>query len=104
MKEHSANVSTLSRVVSYSIDACKATTEKVDKLIADKFSFMEDHKSTYNANTVLVNKSIKNVGTLFQMEKVNFVELLKALQFDHEAFQSSINVKITNFRRIWQRK
>ncbi|CAI9303713.1 unnamed protein product [Lactuca saligna] len=51
-KEHSTNVSTLSKAVSDSTDACKEITEKVDKLIADTIAFMEDYKNTYNANIV----------------------------------------------------
>ncbi|CAI9259665.1 unnamed protein product [Lactuca saligna] len=39
-----------------------------------------------------------NVGALFQIEKVNFVELHKVFQFDHEAFQSSIRAKFTKLQ------
>ena len=69
--------------------------KKVDKLIADTMTFMEDYKTTYNANTVTANKAIQNVGVLFQTENVNFVELRKAIQSDDETFQSSITAKIT---------
>nr|KAJ0198027.1 hypothetical protein LSAT_V11C700377880 [Lactuca sativa] len=89
-KEHTANASTLSKVVSESSDVCKTVTKKVNKLIADTTEFMEDYKNTYNANTVIVNKAIQNAGTMFQTEKVNIVELRKAFQSDHDAFQSSI--------------
>ncbi|CAI9281887.1 unnamed protein product [Lactuca saligna] len=81
--------------VSDSTDICKATTEKVDKIISYTLEFMEDYKTTYNSNTVAVNKAIQNIGLLFQTENLNFVELCKALKSDHEAFQSSITDKIT---------
>lgn len=97
-KEHSANVSTLSKAVSDSTDANKATIEKVDKLIADTMGFMEDYKTTYNDNTMTANKANQNVGALFQTEKANFVELRKTLQSDHTAFQSSIVAKITKLQ------
>ncbi|CAH1436110.1 unnamed protein product [Lactuca virosa] len=77
-KEHTANVSTLSNVVSDSTSVCKSPTEKVVKLIADTIEFMEDYKNTYNANTVTAKKAIHNVGAMFQAEKANFVELHKA--------------------------
>ncbi|CAI9278325.1 unnamed protein product [Lactuca saligna] len=97
-KEHSTNVSSLSKVVSDSTDVCKPTTEKVDKISANTMEFMEDYKTTYNSNTVAANKAIQNVGLLFQTEKSNFVELHKALKSDHEAFQSSITEKITKLQ------
>nr|KAJ0212498.1 hypothetical protein LSAT_V11C400221470 [Lactuca sativa] len=94
MKEHTANVSTLSKVVSDSTDVCKTTTKKVGKLIVETIEFMGDYKNTYNANTVTANKAIQNAGTI----KANFVELRKAFQSDHDAFYSSITAKITKLQ------
>ncbi|CAI9282766.1 unnamed protein product [Lactuca saligna] len=94
-KEHSTNVSTLSKAVSDSTDVLKLTTEKVNKLIADTMQFMEDYKTTYNSNTVAANKAIQNIGILFQTKNLNFVELCKAPKSDHEAYQSSIIEQIT---------
>nr|KAJ0188191.1 hypothetical protein LSAT_V11C900483250 [Lactuca sativa] len=69
-EEHTANVSTLSKVVSDFTDASKSMTEKVDKLIADTIEFMEDYKNTYNANTMTANKAIKNSSIAVKITKL----------------------------------
>ncbi|CAI9301843.1 unnamed protein product [Lactuca saligna] len=94
-KEHAANTSTMTKVVSDSNEVCKSMTEKVDKLIANTIKFMEDYKTTYNSNTITVNKAIQNVGTMFKAERTNFIDLRKEFQSDNQAFQSSIDAKIS---------
>ncbi|CAI9287940.1 unnamed protein product [Lactuca saligna] len=94
-KEHVANTSTMTKAVSDSADVYKSTTEKADKLIAYTIEFMEDYKTTYNYNIFDVNKAIQNVGAVFKAEIANFVELRQGFQSDNQAFQSSIDAKIS---------
>ncbi|CAH1453977.1 unnamed protein product [Lactuca virosa] len=57
-----------------------------------------DREVTYNANTTTTNKAIQNVGALFQAEKVNFAELRTVFKSDHDAFQTSIDAKLTKLQ------
>ncbi|CAH1412279.1 unnamed protein product [Lactuca virosa] len=59
---------------------------------------MEAYQVTYNANTTTTNKAIQNVGAMFQAEKADFAELRTVLKTDHEAFQSSIDAKLTKLQ------
>ncbi|XP_023736528.1 uncharacterized protein LOC111884433 [Lactuca sativa] len=97
-KEHTANSSSFSKVVSDSAAVCKETTEKVDKLITDTRVFMDEYQVTYNNNTSTTNKVIQNVGAMFKGEKTSFVELRTEFKSDHEAFQASVDAKLSKLQ------
>ncbi|CAI9264617.1 unnamed protein product [Lactuca saligna] len=67
----SKNVANMNNAVSESIDICKSTTEKVDKIISETTTFMENYRTTYNNNTTFANEALQNLGSMFKIEKAN---------------------------------
>ncbi|CAI9269369.1 unnamed protein product [Lactuca saligna] len=54
-KEHGANAEKTNMVVDDSAEVCKLMTEKVNKLITETISFMENFQTTFNNNTKNAN-------------------------------------------------
>ncbi|CAI9298309.1 unnamed protein product [Lactuca saligna] len=74
-KEHAENVAKVNKAVSDSADVCKSTTEKVDKLISETTTFMENYRTTYNNNTASTNEALQNLGAMFKTEKKNMEKI-----------------------------
>ncbi|CAH1412876.1 unnamed protein product [Lactuca virosa] len=91
MKEHSATVATSNKVVADSVEVCKFTTEKVDKLIEESTTFMENFQTTFNSNTTSANEALKSLVFLFKTEKTKLQEIRTGLKSDHESFQANIS-------------
>ncbi|CAI9265409.1 unnamed protein product [Lactuca saligna] len=94
-KDHIANISSVSKAIFNSVAICKETNEKVDKLITNTRVFIYEYQVTYNNNTSITNKPIQNVGAMFKAEKETFFELHTEFKCDHEAFQASVDVRLT---------
>ncbi|CAI9270546.1 unnamed protein product [Lactuca saligna] len=94
-KDHTDNVEKMNKAVTASAIVCKTAAEKVDKLIFDTTVFNEAYQTTYNNNTIFVNASLQNLGTIFKAEKDNWQNLYTGLQNEHELFQTSITLQIT---------
>lgn len=86
MKEHSSNAEKMNKAVDDSAKACKTTTEKVDKIISDTTTFLENFQITFNLNTTAANESIKSLGSLFKSEMAKLQEICTDLKTDHATF------------------
>ncbi|CAI9296982.1 unnamed protein product [Lactuca saligna] len=98
MKEHAENDAKLNREVSESADVCKSTTEKVDKLIFETNTFMENYRTTYNNNTTSVNEALQNLGAMLKTEKITLEKICIGLQQDHASFQTSLTLQISKLQ------
>ncbi|CAI9281669.1 unnamed protein product [Lactuca saligna] len=98
-KEHTANGDNMNKVVADSAEVCKTTTEKVDKLIADSTTFMENFQTIFNSNTTTENEDLKSLGSLFKIEKTKLQEICSGLKNVHEAFQTSISSQIVKLQQ-----
>ncbi|CAH1418525.1 unnamed protein product [Lactuca virosa] len=98
MKQHSATVETSNKAVADSAEVCMSTTEKVDKLIGDTNSFMENFQTTYNSNTTSANEALKSLGSLFKTEKAKLQEIHTGLKTDHESFQATISSQLSQLK------
>ncbi|CAI9303308.1 unnamed protein product [Lactuca saligna] len=81
-----------------SADVCKAMTEKVNKLISDTSTFMENFQNTFNSNTTTANEAIKSLGSLLKTEKTKLQEIRIGLKTDHETFQTSISSQFSKLQ------
>ena len=88
----------MNATVSASVEVCKSTTEKVDKLIFETTNFMETYQTTYNNNTSSVNEALQNLGAMFKNEMLNLEKIRTGLQQDHASFQTSLTSKITKIQ------
>ncbi|CAI9303781.1 unnamed protein product [Lactuca saligna] len=85
-KEHVANAEKTNKVVANSAEVCKITTEKVNKLISETTTFIENFQTIFNSNTTKTNESLLSIGSLFKTEKAKFQDIHIGLKTDHEAF------------------
>ncbi|CAI9274242.1 unnamed protein product [Lactuca saligna] len=97
-KEHAENATKMNTTVLEYADVCKSTTEKVDKLIVETTTFMENYIPTYNNNTASANEAIQNLGAMFKTEKINLKKIRTGFQQDHTSFQTSFTSKITKLQ------
>ncbi|CAI9293790.1 unnamed protein product [Lactuca saligna] len=94
MKEHSANAEKMTKAIVDSAEVCKITTEKVDKLIFETTTFMENFRTTFDSNSTKANESLQSLGSLFKTKK----GIRMGLKSDHEAFQIAISSQLTKIQ------
>ncbi|CAH1416310.1 unnamed protein product [Lactuca virosa] len=92
--ENAENAAKMNREISESADICKSTTKKVDKLISETTTSMENYRTTYNNNTASANEALQNLGVMFKIEKTNLEKIRTSLQQDHASFQTSLTLQI----------
>ncbi|CAI9271301.1 unnamed protein product [Lactuca saligna] len=98
MKEHATNAAKMNATVSESVAVCKSTTKKVDKIIFERTTFMENYRTTYNNNTASMNEALQNLGSMLKNEKINLEKIRSGLQQDHASFQTSLSSYITKLQ------
>ncbi|CAH1427942.1 unnamed protein product [Lactuca virosa] len=80
--------------IAHSKKTCTDTTEKVDKLLSDIKTFMEDFRSSSERNTASVNTAINSLVSTLQSKKAALTKVHTELQTNHSEFQTSISSKI----------
>ncbi|CAI9262776.1 unnamed protein product [Lactuca saligna] len=81
----------MNKVVDASVAVCTNTTERVDKLISDAITFMNNFQISFESNTMKANEAIANLSSSLKTEREKLLEVRTGITSDHEEFKSTIS-------------
>ncbi|CAI9303030.1 unnamed protein product [Lactuca saligna] len=79
-KEHSTNLEKMNKVVDNSATVCNKTTKKVNKLISDATTFMNNFQTSFELNTTKATKQYLILAPLLKLKGKNFKKFIVALK------------------------